>query len=416
MHFKQKLIIFLICVILGITIYFVTIFVFRESPVFATQKVSTKIVEVPFEITKRSDANLVKDFTYLIPGAFGLKVGNQTLRPVFNQQEYSGTKVDLEAENLIKASFETFIDALKTDKQEDAVKFSAENIQNIPADNKSKLENLTLSTITFNKSGMKITEKANPVIPIGHITIKQGNCFNLEKSLTIKYNTWDKDYKFSEVSKFVDSLCSKYVPPTSPETATCTNCKYYPLDKLHKLTADYAPTIFAVTQIPGGASMNVQVKDDLLEMYAASRNAGVPFQITSGYRSYYLQINTFNAWVANELAQGYDRATAEKNASRYSALPGHSEHQLGNAMDVTAVNCGLLDATCPGNVKFFAWMRENSYKYGFVLSYPEGKESLTGYIYEPWHYRWIGKELAAEYHKYESQTYLAEFLRFKKLY
>ena len=122
--------------------------------------------------------------------------------------------------------------------------------------------------------------------------------------------------------------------------------------------------------------------------------------VLSAYRSYWSQEATFSSWVGSA-----GLAAAET----FSARPGHSQHQLGTAVDFTAesVNLGLTEYFTQS--KEGAWLSQNASKFGFVLSYPEGKEVITGYTYEPWHWRYIGVENAQK--MVTSGLILEEFLQ-----
>ena len=137
----------------------------------------------------------------------------------------------------------------------------------------------------------------------------------------------------------------------------------------------------------------------LIEMFAAAKNDGVELVFGSGYRSEALQRQFYNQYVAQD-----GRAAAD----RYSARPGTSEHQTGLSFDATASNGACHLEKCFGETPEGKWLVKNAYKYGFIIRYVEGKESVTGYDYEPWHMRYIGKELAAEMHRTGIQT-LEEF-------
>jgi LAS superfamily LD-carboxypeptidase LdcB len=128
---------------------------------------------------------------------------------------------------------------------------------------------------------------------------------------------------------------------------------------------------------------------DLKAMSDAVAAAGSPIGIQSAYRSYAEQEKVFAHWVA---VHGYERAL------ELSARPGHSEHQLGLAIDVRSdppveTLKGSWGATPAGK-----WMREHAWEYGFVMSYPKGKMTVVCYDYEPWHFRYVGRELAAKVH------------------
>ena len=119
----------------------------------------------------------------------------------------------------------------------------------------------------------------------------------------------------------------------------------------------------------------------------------------SAYRDYNYQNELFNYYV-KEKGLNY--------ALECSAKPGHSEHQTGLALDVEGSN---KDYDNFENSKEFIWMKDNAYKYGFILRYPKGKEHITGFKYEPWHYRYVGIEVAK--YIYENNLTLEEY--FKKI-
>jgi D-alanyl-D-alanine carboxypeptidase len=184
---------------------------------------------------------------------------------------------------------------------------------------------------------------------------------------------------------------------TAPATETpppATNVTLLtPVDKEHSLPADYVPqnlaSIPSAYLAPGfGGQMREDALDAMIALQQAAFDADYDIRCRSAYRSYADQEDTFNYWVS---VLGYDEAT------RVSAMPGHSEHQLGSTCDLTSPEVGwdLIESfgdTAPGQ-----WLVEHAHEYGFVLSYPEGKESVTGYSYEPWHWRYIGPEEAQSF-------------------
>ena len=110
------------------------------------------------------------------------------------------------------------------------------------------------------------------------------------------------------------------------------------------------------------------------------------------------------------LSQGLDRLTEEdaiKVVLSYSALPGTSEHQSGLCVDFVDVHAGALTEAFE-NTEAFGWLSENAYRFGFILRYPPHKTAVTGYTYEPWHYRFVGREAATEI--YFRDLTLEEFL------
>ncbi|MBK9545462.1 MAG: M15 family metallopeptidase [Dehalococcoidia bacterium] len=168
-----------------------------------------------------------------------------------------------------------------------------------------------------------------------------------------------------------------------------------PLDKQHRLASDCAPS--DLRQVAGGAYLRAEAAVALGEMFAAGKQEkGFDFYVNSGYRSYQEQVNTYNYWV---------QTSGQAYADRTSARPGHSEHQLGTTADVAARG---LELEAFGGTAEAAWVAANSYKFGFVVSYPDGKEAITGYASEPWHIRYVGKGVAQQVK--DSGLTLHEFL------
>jgi zinc D-Ala-D-Ala carboxypeptidase len=162
------------------------------------------------------------------------------------------------------------------------------------------------------------------------------------------------------------------------------------LDTIYRLPADYAPGDLvdsSVAGVNGGYAIRSFVVDDLRAMAAAAAAAGAPIGVVSGYRSHDQQASTFDYWV---------QVGGHEQALRTSARPGHSEHQLGTAIDFTSAG-GAAPWTYAdwGATPAGAWMAANAWRYGFVMSYPPNRYLETGYDYEPWHYRYVGRDLAA---------------------
>lgn len=143
-----------------------------------------------------------------------------------------------------------------------------------------------------------------------------------------------------------------------------------------------------------------EAKKSLAEMVAKAKEDGLNIKATSAYRSFSYQENLLDNAIKN----------GNKNASIAIAKAGHSEHQLGTAVDLSGSSIGYASTlTKFGGTPEHLWLKENAHKYGFVESYPEGKESITGYMYEPWHYRYLGVDVATKIK--ESSLTIAEFLK-----
>ena len=151
-----------------------------------------------------------------------------------------------------------------------------------------------------------------------------------------------------------------------------------------------------------GPGLNAKVNEAANKMFSDAKAKGFSLWIASGFRSYNTQRNLYN---------GYAGRDGKAAADRYSARPGHSEHQTGLAFDVC--DYGLNNACINSNFDNTAqakWLSENAYKYGFILRYPKGKESETGYIYESWHFRYVGVELATKLYNNGNWITLEEYL------
>ena len=148
-------------------------------------------------------------------------------------------------------------------------------------------------------------------------------------------------------------------------------------------------------QLSNGHQVDKRIYEDLQNMMDDARNQGLSPTICSSYRTEDFQRQLFNQEVDTYLNQGLSKEEAKKKAAQWVAVPGTSEHQTGLAIDITSTNYQVLDKQ-QENTPEQKWLMENSYKYGFILRYPEGKTEITGIQYEPWHYRYVGKEAAKE--------------------
>ncbi len=158
-------------------------------------------------------------------------------------------------------------------------------------------------------------------------------------------------------------------------------------NKTYPLPQSYAP------------GWDTEASEQLKVMFDAAAQDGISLWVKSGYRSYIDQKIIYNGYVARD---------GKEAADTYSARPGHSEHQTGLAFDLNSIDFSFADTPEA------AWIAENSYKYGFIIRYPKDKESITGYMYEPWHVRYLGVEKATEV--YESGLCLEEFLGITSVY
>ncbi len=133
----------------------------------------------------------------------------------------------------------------------------------------------------------------------------------------------------------------------------------------------------------------------LKNLFAAAKKAGVPLQLVSAYRSIDLQDRLFARSVNSYISQGYSKEEAIKKANYARTFTGTSEHNIGLGFDILEEGNYYL-STSFDQTKTFKWLQENAEDYGFILRYPKGKTDITGIMYEPWHYRYVGVDVAKE--------------------
>ena len=158
------------------------------------------------------------------------------------------------------------------------------------------------------------------------------------------------------------------------------------------LPEGYEPDL---TQLTGGHAVDERCYPDLQDMMDACRAAGNDPLICSSYRTWEKQEQLFENKVSRLEAQGYRGETARLEAAKTVAVPGTSEHQLGLALDIVDRSNQNLDES-QEDTAVQQWLMKHSWEYGFILRFPTGKSDVTGIIYEPWHYRYVGKEAAKE--------------------
>ena len=243
------------------------------------------------------------------------------------------------------------------------------------------------------KKGLSIPKAAIILAAVLVVSIIIG-CFtvkNNKKSADNGESTYEKPSVSSKENTAVEST-------TEPTSVTRSYASYISegrtyindilvVNKTYSIPEDYAP----------GIDPKAQAAFD--EMESAAADDGISLWIRSGYRSYSYQKQLYENYAAKD---GY------AEADTYSARPGHSEHQTGLAFDLNSLSTSFGE-TAEGK-----WLAENCWKYGFIIRYPQGKEDITGYQYEPWHVRYLGKDAAKDV--YDSGLTLEEYLGIKSEY
>lgn len=294
----------------------------------------------------------------------------KNLNNMLNQQPIS-------ANISIPLSVEIETKAIVTNISKPAIKVKANQEITVESESSAKLyfshfenANTYLYALEFSNVGIGISTK--------HYTIRTKDNQEEKHTLEITKEQYSLPFGLSEIEDW--SGFSYYA------NGDMLNAK---VSKKHKLVTDYFPKdlvdlnkeYLLYTNVPG-ILLRKEAADSLKVMLTDLKKAtGKDIVIASGFRSFADQFKQYVYWV---------RELGQVEADKISARPGYSEHQLGTAIDFMSEDSGFdftneLEKTVAGT-----WLRENSYKYGFVQSYPEGKSEITGYNHEAWHYRYIG--------------------------
>lgn len=227
------------------------------------------------------------------------------------------------------------------------------------------LSNDTVKGLKKGTTTIKITSKKDKITKEINVTV------NEKEKETIKEETKEEKYKLTEKDgiTYVDGIMI--------------------VNKTYSLPSTYDP-----------GELTDEFMDAFYEMQSAAKLDNINLFIASGYRDYKYQVDLYNKYVESD---------GKKAADTYSARPGHSEHQTGLAADINAADSSFEDT--PEAL----WLDKNCYKYGFVIRFPKGKEDYTGYKYEPWHLRYVGKQISKKIHN-AGDISLEEYYGFSSVY
>ena len=224
--------------------------------------------------------------------------------------------------------------------------------------------------------------------------------------LTLTTGVWaaEAPQASAEAPEFVE------LPAAEPEESALRRPAEEDLWKLllvnpwNKLPEQYTVKL---KRLANGLQVDVRIYDDLNAMLTDCWDAGLKPLVCSAYRTHATQVRLHNNKIARLRGAGYSYAAAVKEAGRWVAVPGTSEHETGMALDIASYSYQLLNER-QENTAEQKWLMEHCWEYGFILRYPKDKTEITGIGYEPWHYRYVGREAAAEMH--ESGLCLEEYL------
>jgi D-alanyl-D-alanine carboxypeptidase len=185
------------------------------------------------------------------------------------------------------------------------------------------------------------------------------------------------------------STSSATVRPVTVRSTSVASSYWVVVNKQRRLSPKtYVPKDLVTVPVAHVYTPKLRKKasDAAVTMFKAfKRETGKSMQSQSAYRSYTTQKSTYAGWVS---------ALGKKGADLTSARPGYSEHQTGLAIDISAKPAKCSLSACFASTTQGKWLKKNAWKYGFILRYPKGMTKITGYEFEPWHYRFVGKDLA----------------------
>lgn len=193
--------------------------------------------------------------------------------------------------------------------------------------------------------------------------------------------------------------------PELPEPEREADWRLTLVNEDNPLLEDFEPE---TAEADGGYLFDIRAVEPLRALLQAGREAGLDLVVTSGWRSWAYQEQLFEDKVARVMAEtGLERAEAEEIAADEVARPGTSEHQLGLAVDIISNAHPDLDEGW-AETEEAKWLREHCAEYGFILRYPPDKSDITGIVWEPWHFRYVGEEAAV--YIMENDLCLEEYL------
>lgn len=243
---------------------------------------------------------------------------------------------------------------------------------------------------------------------VRHSFITDAKCLPYYKSNNIKrYQDYHKLNNNLSVNDVVTRVNLNLDLPyyTNTKEAKYLNTFYTLVNKYNYLRDDFVPNNLVEMTTPyskEGIYLVEEARDNFYKLVDKAKEEGLTIRAISAYRGYTYQKRLYDKYV---------EADGVNKADTYSARPGFSDHQTGLAIDVDNTISSFENFT---NTKEYQWMLDNSYKYGFILRYPNGKESITTYQFESWHYRYVGPKLAKKI-KASNLTFDEYFTRYLAL-
>lgn len=231
-------------------------------------------------------------------------------------------------------------------------------------------------------SGLSQVIKESALSPAWAQVLAQPNC---REELLDRYSAFLQDHPELSAQEVVRQVNMGLDRPFYQDTEVLSlpsgSSTQMLVNKYHALPSDYVPQLVPLTGL-GSGSLTPEAAEAFSAMAQAAKEDGVSLRSKSAYRSYSTQKYTYNRNLS---------LYSQSFTDTFSARPGHSEHQTGLALDINSAS--MLDHF--EKTPAYAWLQEHCAQYGFILRYPEGKDAITGYRFEPWHYRYVGTEIAS---------------------
>lgn len=218
------------------------------------------------------------------------------------------------------------------------------------------------------------------------------------EEVIIEEKVWDQEFEKREVVETVELLAD--FPSTLSNEESLSYLAL--VNRYFRLADDFKPSdlsIVNVESLNGEHLLRIAAARAAEELFSEAKEAGHVLLATSGFRSFATQESTHNHWI---------NVLGLEEAMRVSAKPGHSEHQLGLALDLSTHDLGGYLSVDFSLTPEGIWVKNNAHRFGFIIRYPQNREADTGFSYEPWHIRYVGVEAATE--MFNNGQILEEFL------
>lgn len=267
-------------------------------------------------------------------------------------------------------------------------KMKAEKTEHITISKSSLKRNLTIGVIAVLLSATVILTRGQLVGALhDHTMVTQPEAQLVEAAATEKAQAMEANVPQTKELENADAMAQE-------DTAVDYSALPWNLilvNREHLLPRNFTVDLGQV----GDYLVDGRIVQPLSQMMQDAKAAGVDLQICSAYRSISKQTALFDAEVQDNQKMGYDSAKSEEIAELYTQTPGASEHHTGLALDIITPSYQTLDSGF-ANTLAFQWLHIHAAEYGFVIRYPEGKQDVTGILYEPWHFRYVGVKEATE--------------------